>query len=230
MLDISSLDQMPTKADEAYRVLRRGIVVGDIPASSPLDDAELAKRYGTGRTPLREALKRLAQEQFIVWPPRRTAYVRELSLHDLHRLYEARLLIEVPAARLAASRITEAQLSELERISDELCAAAVKGQVYESIERDHALHLAITRGADNRFLAEAVGNLNCGSLRLWYVAHQQLGLAGVPADHKPIVEALRARDPERAEAAVREHILLSHRNQLEVKALPAEGVRLAAAG
>jgi DNA-binding GntR family transcriptional regulator len=230
MLDISTFERMPTKADDAYRRLRRDIVVGDIPASSALDDAELARRYGTGRTPLREALKRLAQEQFIVWPPRRTPYVRELSLHDLHRLYESRLLIEVPAARLAASRITDQQLAAVAQISDALCEAARKGRVYESIEHDHALHLAITRGADNRFLADAVGHLNCGSLRLWFVAHQQLGLAGVPADHEPIVEALRARDPERAEAAVREHILLSHRNQLDVKALPAEGGPLAAAG
>jgi GntR family transcriptional regulator, rspAB operon transcriptional repressor len=219
----------PTKADGAYDALRRAIVVGEIEADSPLDDAELAARYGVGRTPVREALKRLAMEEFIRWPPRRTPYVRDLSLHDVHRLYESRLLIEVPAARLAAERITEAQLAEVARISELLPEVAARGEVYESVELDHALHLAITRAADNRFLADAVRHLNCGSLRLWYLAHQHLGLADVPAEHSGIVEALRTRDPARAEAAVREHILLSHSNQMRVQSLPADSFRGASA-
>ncbi len=217
----------PTKAVEAYRLLRRAIVVGEIPANAPLDDAELAARYGAGRTPVREALKRLALEQFILWPARTTPYVRDLTLHDVHRLYESRLLIEVPAARLAAGRVTDAELEEIERIADQLVDAAARGQVYDSIELDHALHLAITRGADNRFLAEAVAHLNCGSLRLWFLAHQHIGVAKVSDEHRGIVDALRARDPDRAEASVRQHILLSHSNQMRIQSLPADGFRLA---
>lgn len=220
----------PTKADAAYRLLRRAIVVGEIPANRPLDDAELAARYGAGRTPVREALKRLALEQFLLWPPRGAPYVRDLTLHEVHRLYESRLLIEVPAARLAASRITDAALTEVAQIAEQLPDAAARGQVYESIELDHALHLAVTRGADNRFLGEAVGHLNCGSLRLWYLAHQHRGLAQVPAEHDGILDALRARDPDRAETAVREHILLSHSNQMRIQSLPAESFRLAGTG
>lgn len=208
-----------TKADMAYRALRRAIVVGEIRANERLDEAQLMTRYAIGRTPTREALKRLAMEQFVVWPPRNAPFVRGLGLHELHRLYESRLLLEVPAARLAADRVSLGQLSDIDDICAQLDEAAVAGDVYEAIEFDHSLHMAITRGADNRLLAEAVGNLNCGSLRLWYVAHQQLGLAQVSADHRRIVDALHDRDAEAAARAAREHILLSHAKQIHLNSL-----------
>ena len=97
-----------TKADLAYRLLRRAIVVGEISGNEPLDEVALVGRFGTGRTPMREALKRLAQEQFIVWSPRRSPFVRDLSLQELLRLYESRMVMEVPAARLAATRVNAA--------------------------------------------------------------------------------------------------------------------------
>lgn len=210
------MDASLTKADQAYRALRRGIVVGEIPANTPLDENDLIDRLGTGRTPVREALKRLAMEQFVLWPARRTPYVRDMSTHDLHRLYESRLLLEEPAARLAATRITDRQLERVQRFCDRLADAANRGDVYESIEADHALHMAITEGSDNRFLTEAVDRLNCGSLRLWYVAHERLGLERVTADHQDIIDALRTRDPDRAASAVRQHIMISLNRQMKL--------------
>lgn len=172
------------------------------------------ERFQVGRTPVREALKRLALEQFLVWPPRRTPFVRNMSIQDVNRLYESRMLMEKPAARLAATRITRSQLDQVQRWGDELRAAADEGDVYRSIEADHSLHIAVSRGSDNRFLSEAVDRLNCGSLRLWYVAHERLGLEAVPDQHQSIIEALRNRDPDAAETAVHEHILVSFKRQL----------------
>lgn len=211
-----------TKSDQAYQALRRGIVVGEIRANAPLDEADLMRRFDTGRTPIREALKRLALEQFVVWPPRRTAYVREVGPFEMGRLYESRLVLEEPVSRLAAERITDAELAELDGMCAELERAAEAGEVYEAVELDHRLHLAIAHGSDNRFLAEAVGNLNCGSLRLWYVAHKVLGLEGVPDDHRRIVESLRSRDPERAAAEARRHVFVSQERQLRLQALKPE--------
>lgn len=211
---------MVTKSDQAYHALRRAIVVGEIPTNTPLDEADLTGRLDTGRTPIREALKRLALEQFVVWPPRRTAYVREIGPFEVNRLYESRLVLEEPVTRLTAERITDAGLTELDRICAELERAAEAGNVYEAVELDHQLHLAIAYGSDNRFLAEAVGNLNCRSLRLWYVAQKELGLENVPQCHADIVEALRTRDPERAAAEARRHVLGSHDRQVRMQALP----------
>lgn len=205
-----------TKADYAYLQLRRAIVVGQVTADAALDEVTLGKEFDLGRTPIREALKRLAQDQFIVWPARRSPYVRDLSFHELQRLYESRMLMEKPAAGLAATRASQAQLEEIQRLGDELRVAAESGDVYESIEADHALHIAITRGADNRFLTEAVDRLNCGSLRLWYVAHKQLGLERVPEQHQEIIDALSRRDAEAAEDAAKRHIQVSLGRQLKL--------------
>lgn len=221
MADISSSHRPRTKAGQAYQALRRAIVIGEVPADVPLEDGDLAQRYATGRTPVREALKRLALEEFVVWPPRRAPYVRDLSLHDLQRLYESRLVIETRAARLAAPRILDQQLEEVHQLAVQLREAAEAGEVYEAVELDHQLHLAVAQGADNRFLAEAVDHLNCGSLRLWFVAQERLGMERVPSLHDDIVDALRSRDPDRAEAAVRHHILLSHERQMRLQSLPA---------
>lgn len=205
-----------TKADRAYATLRRAIVTGRIPAGTPLEESELEELAGAGRTPVRESLKRLAQDQFVLWPARKTPYVRDMSVSDVQSLYESRMLMEVPAARMAAARATDRQLQDMQLRGDELCEAARRGDVYESIEADHALHIAITKGSNNRFLTEAVDRLNCGSLRLWYVAHERLGLEEVPEDHTRIIDALRARDADRAEQAVRDHIQKSFDRQLQV--------------
>lgn len=210
------MQERTTKADQAYSLLRRAIIVGDISAGEPLDEVELTRRFDIGRTPAREALKRLAMEQFILWPARRTPYVREMSHQDVRRLFESRLLMEKPAAGLAAARITDAQMETVQQLGNELRAAADAGDVYRSVEADHALHIAITRGSDNRFLSEAVDRLNCGSLRLWYLAHEQLGLQHVADTHQTLIDAIRSRDPAIAEAAVHEHIMISVRHQFEV--------------
>jgi len=207
-----------TKGDLAYRTLRQAIVTFEIPAGVPLDEAELMARYGLGRTPLREALKRLALEHLVVWPAHRTPYVRAVSVDDLAPLYETRFLLEVPVARLAAERITEPELAGLEAILDELQETIAAGHTYDVVELDFALHAAIARGTHNRYLAEAITALNCSSLQLWYRAHQQLGLSRVQRLHTDLVAALHDHDPARAEALAREHIVASHRRQLALSA------------
>ncbi len=205
-----------TKADQAYQLLRRAIVVGDVRAGQPLDENELVDFVGAGRTPVRESLKRLAQEQFILWPPRRTPYVRDMSPDSVRHLYESRMLMEVPAAGLAATRMTPAQLQRVQQCGDRLRAAADSGDVYTAIEADHALHIAVTEGSGNRFLTEAVDRLNCGSLRLWYVAHQRLGLEEVPDQHQEIIDALHSGDAEAVMEAVRGHVRVSFARQLKL--------------
>ncbi|HEX5505344.1 MAG TPA: GntR family transcriptional regulator [Thermomicrobiales bacterium] len=211
-----------TKSDQAYRCLRRAIVTFEVGADAPLDEAALMARYGLGRTPLREALKRLALEQFIRWPPHRTPYVRALGLDELAPLYETRLLLEVPVAGLAAERIADAELAGLDALLARIRQAADAGRPYEEVELDHELHVAIARGTHNRYLVEAVTALNCGSLRLWYRAQRQLGMTHVHELHERLVGALRRHDRPLAEQVAREHVLRSHQRQLALHALPVE--------
>jgi DNA-binding GntR family transcriptional regulator len=207
-----------TKTDAAYQALRQAIVTGEIGPNEPLDENVLQQRYQLGRTPLREALKRLAREQFVTWPVHSTPYVRGVSADELTNLYQTRIILEEPASRIAAAAITDAQLDHLDEISVQIEELIADGQIYLAVESDHALHLAIAQSSGNRFLAEAVSNLNCGSLRLWYTTHERLHDQTQTPRHSQLIEALRSRDPERAAEETRRHILRSHQRQLTLQA------------
>jgi DNA-binding GntR family transcriptional regulator len=209
-----------TKSGRAYQILRRAIVVGEIPEERALDEDELMARYQLGRTPLREALKRLQLEQFVIWPPHRTPYVRSIGVADLRWLYEARLMLEEPIAAAAAARATDAEIAGMESVCAEMDHALKTRAIYEAVELDHAFHLAIARSSHNRFLSEAVRNLNCGSLRLWYLAQSQLSTAATQGQHRAIVRALRNHDPKAAIEETRRHIRRSYERQLELHRLP----------
>lgn len=211
-----------TKADTAYGALRRAIVTLAFEGGEPLDEVALGDRFGVGRTPLREALKRLALEQLIVAPPHRTPYVRPLNLTDVQPLYETRLLLEVPVAGLAAERITPAELAALDGNLAELAAAIARGDVYETVEIDYAFHSMVARATQNRYLADAINQLNRGSLRLWYLAHRTLGLGSVEPLHTEIVEALRRRTRTVAEEVMRQHVVRFQRRVIDAFALGIE--------
>lgn len=208
-----------SKSDVAYRHLRRAIVTSQTGANEPLDETILMTQIGVGRTPLREALKRLALEQFIVWPPHRTPYVRAMSVDDFRKLYETRFLIEVSACGLAAERIGVSELEALEEALERMQAAVASDDAYEAVEMDYEIHSAIARGTKNRFLEEAVNQLNCGSLVIWYQAHSQLGLGNAYTTHLDLVEAIRKGDRSAAEELMRQHIATSQRRQQRLHSL-----------
>lgn len=211
-----------TKTEQAYAMLRRAIVEGELPEDMPLEDTDLIERYGFGRTPLREAIKRLADEQFIIYPPHRTPYVRGIRVAELARLYEARHLLEEPVARLAVQRATHKQVAELDYLCDQIQEAVERSDVYQSVELDHQFHLAVARATDNRFLSEAVNRLNCGSLRLWYLAHDRLGMRNVNDDHRALQTAIVNRNGDEAVRVISQHIETSYRRQIEHQQLEIE--------
>jgi DNA-binding GntR family transcriptional regulator len=215
-----------TKSEVAYLVLRRAIVTGEIPGQTPLDESDLIRSYGLGRTPVREALKRLAQEQFIIWGSHRTPYVRDIGVQELMPLYKARELLEVPAARLAAGLSTGNELAVLDRLAVEMDAAYAADQVYEAVELDYQFHGSVADGAHNPFLARAVRSLNEASLRLWFVGIERFPRPPGENDHRDIVKAVRSGDPGQAEAAVRTHIEDSFRRQLILHGLVASTAAL----
>lgn len=95
-----------TKSNEAYARVRRDIVTGVIPANEAIYEVNLGHRYGLGRTPVREALKQLSNEQLLVWLHRQSPYVPEIGLVQVQSLFEARATLETQIAALAAERIT----------------------------------------------------------------------------------------------------------------------------
>lgn len=210
-----------TKVTTAYGSVRRAIVTHELPASQLLDEAWLRSRFDIGRTPLREALKRLAHEKFLIWSAHQAPMVRDIAVDELPRLYEMRILLETHIATLAASRATQIDDQRLEQILDLLAAASARDDTYQSVELDFALHAAIAQSTRNRFLREASDSLDRQSLRLWFLSQSSLGMGLVGELHRQLAGAIMDRDPERARSLALDHAERSIERQDAIQRLGA---------
>jgi DNA-binding GntR family transcriptional regulator len=205
--DLEDGSQLGSLTRQAYQRLRDLIVTLQLQPGALLNEAALMEQLQVGRTPLREALQRLAGEGLVVVRPRRGAFVASLSLLDLQQLFEVRREIEGYAARLAAERAAPADLSALQAALDRLTAASAAGDPHALIEVDRAFHRALARAAHNRFLESTLSRLYNLNLRLWYLALDRIGpMQGAVAEHQRVLDAVRRRDGAAAEAAIRQHI------------------------
>jgi DNA-binding GntR family transcriptional regulator len=201
-------------AERAYYELRDRIVTLRLPPGAILREDELMRELGIGRTPLREAVKRLALENLVAVQPRRGTFVTHVDVADIVHMTEVRVELEAQAAELAALRMdadararAEALVAELETLSSEDHDALMRFD-----ERIHRFVYATSR---NPYLAETLERYFALSLRVWYVVLDRVpGLGGAVHDQERLLEALLARDPPRARAIMREHILAFQREIL----------------
>lgn len=196
-----------SRSEAAYRIIKEKIVTLALPPASLLNEAELMAELGLGRTPVREALQRLALENLVIILPRRGTIVADLNMSDLQKIFEMRLELEVYTVRLAAERATPAQIAEMEALlaqSDEIIR---QGDHYQLIHLDHQAHQLLAQAAHNEFLAETLERLYTHGLRLWYISlHKVSRLSEAIAEHRDIVAAVKAGDSQRAAEIMRTHV------------------------
>lgn len=199
-LEVSSV------ADRVYAVVRERILTGDLARDARLHQEAISAELGVSRTPVREALARLAADGLVELLPNRGARVAEVSPGDMAAAYEARLVVEPVAARLAAARRDEEGLTAMrEAVADQRRACAAVKEAYRANRR---FHLALVEAADNPFLLRFVEAIWAGRIGL-HVYLEQAAPAELEADadeHARIVEAVAAGDGEEAERLTREHI------------------------
>ncbi len=193
-------------SQQAYEVIKYKIVTLDLAPGSVLDEAELQEELKLGRTPIREALKRLALENLVSIVPRRGMFVTDIGINDLQRLLEVRLELETLAARLAAQRGTPQHWQEMEiLITNEPSLDINDNENF--ISMDDSFHEIIYAAADNRFLREALTVLLSLNERLWYFFLPEVGrLQLAEDDHKLIMESLKSGDGPQAAARMAKHI------------------------
>lgn len=208
-----------TKGERAYGEVRRAIVTHALPAGVPLDETTLLERFDIGRTPLREALKRLSYEGFLVWPPHQAPTIRDIGLFELPILYDTRRLLEYRIAECAARYASPEDIQRMETIRQMLETASRLGYVYEAVELDFALHSTIANSTQNRFLADASNTLNLLSLRIWYQAHRILGISNVDKIHSQLVDAISNHDIGTSRQLMEVHINRSIERQRELQRL-----------
>jgi DNA-binding GntR family transcriptional regulator len=192
-------------ADQAYLALRDLIVSLELAPGALVTEPELVTRLGIGRTPVREALRRLAQERLIEVFPRRGMVVTTVDVRDLARLCEVRAALEPEAARLAAERATEVDLDEISALILELKRTAPRDG-RSLIGLDRRIHAAIYRASHNHFLEETLQEYYTHALRIWMLGLEHAGLRAAVGEHTRLLDAIRRGNGDRAASLMRDHV------------------------
>jgi DNA-binding GntR family transcriptional regulator len=189
-------------ADKAYHEIRVLIVSLELAPGAVIDERDLIERLGIGRTPVREALRRLAQERLVEVYPRRGMFVTGVDVRELARLSEVREVLEPEAARLAAERATDADRAELAALVEELDRGGG-----ELMELDERIHRAVYRAAHNDLLEATLEQYYVLALRIWSIALDRAHeLEEAVEAHRALLEAIQAGDGERAADTMRAHV------------------------
>jgi DNA-binding GntR family transcriptional regulator len=195
-------------SDEAYLRIRDLIVSLELAPGAIVNERELMERLGLGRTPVREALLALAQQKLVEVYPRRGIFVSPVNVRDLASLSEVRAVLESHAARLAAERATAEEREYAGTLVHELDEAAGERDERRLIELDQRIHRHVYRCAHNPFLEETLNEYYVLTLRIWFLALDRVArLDEAVREHRELLEALRDGNPDRAEDAMREHVL-----------------------
>jgi DNA-binding GntR family transcriptional regulator len=163
-----------TLTEKAYRALEEEIVTLRIPPGTIVSETILSRRLGVGRTPVREALQRLAREGLVVIMPRRGIIVSDLDPLRQLRLLEARREIERFLARSAAKRATPLQRIQFREIATGMDEAAAQADDIAFMRLDREFNLLVLDSAANEFAAAAMSLMNGLSRRFWYVHYKQV--------------------------------------------------------
>ncbi len=191
--------------EAAYAHLRGSILAGVLPPGTRIFELSLAQELGISRTPVREALQRLSQEGLVELLPGRGARVRILSPEEVREVYDVRAMLEGEAAFLAAQNATLEELDTLEALLRTLDSLPAEDYTRQ-MQTDFDFHTALVAAAHNKTLARIYADLR-SSLTL--VRSIQRTLSQHPQtreQHQAILEALKARSPEKAAQAARAHV------------------------
>jgi DNA-binding GntR family transcriptional regulator len=192
---------------EVYDDVRRDILRGTFQPGDLLRERELAAKYGISKTPVREALTLLVQEEMVKAVPRAGYMVTQLTMRDVQEVYQLRLTLEAMAARLAAQRISDEELEELERLT----SASTPD---EAVVFNHQFHVEVARASGNSRLAKMIEQLLDDMDRWAGVEFPRFSGSELRRGHKAELDALRTRDPEIAEKAFLSHLQEVHQHLL----------------
>jgi DNA-binding GntR family transcriptional regulator len=191
-----------TLTDRAYRELEEMIVTLQLSPGTVLSEQALAVRLKIGRTPIREALQRLARDGLVVIMPRRGIMVSEINLRLQLRLLEVRRELERLMASLAAERATAEERREFAEVGQAMLAAAAKADDIAFMRLDQRFNILIATAARNEFARRSMGLMNALSRRFWYQHYQEVADLPLAAKlHAAVAEAVAQKKVKAAAAA-----------------------------
>lgn len=202
-----NMDEYLPLRDVVFKTLRQAILKGELAPGERLLEVQLADKLGVSRTPVREAIHKLAQEGLVVLIPRKGAEVASISEKSLRDVLEVRLALETLAVRLSCERITEDNLAILQQEFDAFRKAVERDELLDITQRDEAFHDAIYNSTCNTRLVTMINNLReqMYRYRMEYIKERDMRETLV-REHLEIMNAIKAGDSEAAQDAIRRHI------------------------
>jgi DNA-binding GntR family transcriptional regulator len=198
-------------SERAYAELRERIVTLRLAPGTVLREDELMSALAIGRTPLREAIKRLALENLVAVQPRSGTYVTSVDAADIVHISEVRAELEAHAAELAARRLDDELRARFGELLERIAAAQHTDQD-ALMSLDESIHRLVWEGSRNPYLIETLERYFALSLRVWYVVLDRVPTLGAAVlDHAGLIETILAGDAARARALMREHVVAFER-------------------
>ena len=200
-----------TLSQRAYEAIKEALCQGKFSPGDILSESQLAAQLGMSRTPVREALRTLASEDWLEIRNGIGAYVKPLSAKDIEDLYEVRCLLEVQAARTAVSRITEEEIDSLEERFRALLAECGEGGSFPDPGRfsalDWELHELIVERCQNHYIRSIMANNNAIVKRYQLLSVEALNdIRESTRQHLEILDCLRRRNGEELAETLRRHL------------------------
>lgn len=205
-------------SERVYQAFKRDIITGVHRPGEALSEKDLAERYSSSRTPVREAAVRLQQDNLLRVVPNRGYFITKISVQDLTELYEYRAAVEGACAELAASKgVNSPLLKQLEDLAHTEYKSEDRESYVHFISADTVFHVTLARLARNQLLLNAVQAVRCQMERIMYAAID-IGYYGeFPVDeHCHIVEAIAKREPARARQLMCDHIFGSRAKVIDL--------------
>ena len=215
-LEIRMDEYLPLR-DVVFNTLRQAILKGELKPGERLMEIQLANKLGVSRTPVREAIRKLELEGLVLMIPRKGAEVAEITRQDMEDVLEVRTALEELAVKDACDHITDAQLSELKKASNEFKKALLEGKdLVTCADADMHFHDVILSATNNRRLIQMLNKLSeqMYRYRMEYLKYERTHKTLIE-EHDAIRRALKKHDKVKAGAAIRVHIDNQKRSILE---------------
>ncbi len=195
------VSQTTSLAEQAYSVVEELIVTLALPPGHVFSEGELSQQINIGRTPLREALQRLAADRLVKTLPRKGMMISEINITDHLAMLETRRVLDRLVASRAARRATASQCDQLENIRKEMDLAASNDDITSFMRQDRSCDEILEAASRNPFAARALASLHAHSRRFWYQYQHEGDIARSADLHTQMINAVLARDEKNAAQA-----------------------------
>lgn len=210
------LDSYKPLRELVYEHIRQAITDRTFAPGERLMEIQLADEMGVSRTPVREAIRKLELEGLVVMIPRRGTYVADLSIKDINEVYEIRTSLDILAAGLAAERISDEELEELQRLLVIIGKSIEEGDMTSIVEADTAFHDILYKASRNGRLCQIISNLREQITGIRGTSMRYPGrLKDTQEEHRQLVEAIASRNVLRSQEAARIHLENAERTLMQ---------------